>query len=166
MNSKVGKQAALGAVAGAAGTALIQGMMAGSQRFAPQTLPPIKKDPGEFFVEQAEKILPERVREQIPEKAHKSVAGSLGFFYGATFGVLYAAMCARRRSSLTARVLMDGAALGTGTWAVGYLGWLPATRLMPPVWEQEPKQVVPGILSHVVFGIATVGLFKLLAKRV
>jgi hypothetical protein len=47
MNKKVTKQAAIGAVAGVAGTALIRGMMAGSQRFAPETLPPIKKDPGE-----------------------------------------------------------------------------------------------------------------------
>jgi uncharacterized membrane protein YagU involved in acid resistance len=165
MKMEIGKQAAIGALAGAAGTAVIQGMMAGSQRFAPETLPPMKKDPGEFMVEQAKSALPRKVRKKIPQKAESAVASTLGLGYGSTFGLLYAALCANRRSSSATRVLVDGAALGTATWAVGYLGWLPATRLMPPVWKQEPKQILSGILSHVLFGIATVGVFTWLARK-
>jgi len=43
------------------------------------------------------------------------------------------------------------------TWATGYLGWLPATGLMPPVTKQQRPQVMMPILHHIVFGIAAVG---------
>lgn len=165
MREGMGKRVAMGALAGAAGTALLQGMMTGAERFAPDTLPPMKKDPGEFMVEKAKQTLPRRARRQIPEAVESGVASSLGFGYGATFGAVYAAMRARARPASATQILAEGAALGTATWASGYLGWLPATGLMRPVWKQEPKQVVSGILTHVLFGIATVGLFGWLAKR-
>ena len=46
-----------GAAAGLVGTALVQGLMAASQKWAPQSLPPIKQDPGEFMVEKVEEQL-------------------------------------------------------------------------------------------------------------
>ncbi len=159
------KHMVAGAAAGAAGAALIRGMMAGSQKLAPETLPPMKQDPGEFMVEQAKKALPQRVQERIPAKAQKAVASSLGFGYGISFGLLYGLLAGKRRRSGTAAILKEGSALGIATWAVGYLGWLPATKLMPPVWKQRPKQVVPEILSHILFGVGAVAVFKALAKK-
>lgn len=153
MGTTIGKSALLSAAAGAAGTAMIRGMMKASQQFAPETLPPIKEDPGHFMVKQAKRVLPSNV--EISEKTEELAAGALAFGYGMTLAGVYGA--ARPRAGNT---WLEGTGLGLATWAVGYLGWLPATKLAPPVWKHETKQVVPGILSHVLFGIATVALFK------
>ncbi len=115
------------------------------------------------MVEQATKALPEGIRARIPEQAAKTVASSLGFGYGMTFGLLYALPRGRKAGSTT-RLLSEGAGLGIASWAIGFLGWLPATKLMPPVWKQQPKQVVPSILSHILFGVAVAGAFHALAK--
>ena len=152
--------AALLMAAGLAGTALIQGMQAASQRWMPQTMPPMKENPGDFMVEQAEEALPDRISEKISEPVEGALSQGLAFGYGMTFGALYG-LAGRRDRSL----LLDGTLLGLGSWAVGYLGWLPATGLMPPVWKQEAKQVIPGILSHVAFGVATVAVLDWLMNR-
>ena len=72
-----------------------------------------------------------------------------------TAGALYSAL--RPRPS---NVLVDGAALGLGVWAVGYLGWLPALGLMPPIQRQETEQVAGPIVQHLIFGIATVAAYE------
>ena len=54
----------LGAAAGLAGSVFIQGLLAASQKWAPQALPPIRQDPGDFMVEKAEELLPERLRQK------------------------------------------------------------------------------------------------------
>lgn len=46
-----------GVAAGLVGTIAIQGMMAGSRRWAPQTLPAIRRDPAEFMVGKAKSVL-------------------------------------------------------------------------------------------------------------
>jgi hypothetical protein len=148
-----------GMAAGLVGTVLVQGLLAASQKWAPQSLPPIKQDPGEFMVEKAEEQLPDKVREKIPEGLEKAAAKSLAFGYGTTFGALYATSGPQTRS-----LLLEGSALGLGAWSVGYLGWLPATGLMPPVAKQEPGQIVGPIVSHILFGIVTVGFYRLLRR--
>jgi hypothetical protein len=149
----------IGAAAGLAGTFVIQGVLAASQKWAPRSLPPIKQDPGEFMVQKAEEHLPHKVRQKIPEELEKAAAKSLALGYGTTFGALYAISRPE-----TKNWLLEGTALGLVAWGAGYLGWLPATGLMPPVTEQEPKQVVGPILSHLLFGIATVGLYRFLRR--
>lgn len=149
-----------GAAAGLAGTFLVQGLLAASQKLAPQTLPPIKQDPGEFILQQVEEQLPDNLRERIPEQLEKAAAKSLGLGYGTTFGLLYAVSRPEVKN-----LLLEGSLLGLITWGAGYLGWLPATGLMPPLAAQEPEQIAGPVLSHVLFGIATVGLYRLLHQR-
>ena len=151
----------LGALAGLAGTVFIKGGMMASQRWMPETLPPMEEDPGEFMVHKAEEALPEDTRERIPDSAETAIAQALGFGYGVTFGALYAALPRHARS-----IALDGSVLGLATWAVGYMGWLPAAGLTPPVWEQKPKEVIPNIVSHVLFGIITVAALRQMEKRV
>ena len=160
MNNDIAAQKiGAGAAAGLIGTALIQGLMAASQKWAPQSLPPIKQDPGEFMVEKAEEQLPAGLREKIPEPLEKAAAKSLAFGYGTTFGALYATSRPETKS-----LLLEGSALGLAAWGVGYLGWLPASGLMPPVTKQDPEQIVGPILSHILFGIVTVGLYRLFER--
>jgi hypothetical protein len=160
MRDGKGKSILFGTAAGLAGTALIQGMMKASERFAPETLPPMKEDPGKFIVKKAEKLLPESAREKISNKAESIASTVLSFAYGTTAALLYNAIPRKAR-----RLLLDGAALGGLTWAAGYLGWLPATKLTPPVKEHQPKQIVGGVASHVVFGIATIAVFEFLREQ-
>jgi hypothetical protein len=152
-------RAALGAAAGLASTFVIQFLRTQTAKALPETVPPIREEPGVYVVEQVEELLPDETREQITEGFEQAAAKSLAMAYGATAGALYGALLADDRSALA-----DGAILGLGVWAVGYLGWLPATDLMPPVQEQETPQVVAPIAQHLVFGLATVAAYKLLQR--
>ena len=135
---------ALGAVAGAAGTMLMQAMLMTSGKLLPQSKPPIKQDPGKFMLDNVP--LPEPVR-PLAEK-------SLHLGYGMTSGAIYGALRARRGSPV-----FDGALLGLGVWAAGYLGWLPATGLMPGVHKQEPQQIAVPIVQHAIFGVAVAAAY-------
>jgi hypothetical protein len=137
---------ALGAVAGAAGTMLMQAMLTTSGKFLPSSKPPIRKDPGEFMLDKVPVDVPEPVRPWAVKSMH------LG--YGMTSGAVYAALRARRGSPV-----FDGALLGLGVWAAGYLGWLPATGLMPGVHRQEPQQVAVPIVQHALFGVAVAAAY-------
>jgi hypothetical protein len=132
---------ALGAVAGVAGTMVMQAMMMTSGKFLPESKPPIKQDPGKFMLDKVPIDVPEAVR-PLAEK-------SLHLGYGMTSGAIYGALRARRGSAV-----FDGALLGIGVWAAGYLGWLPAADLMPPVTKQTPQQIAVPIVQHAIFGVA------------
>jgi hypothetical protein len=137
---------ALGAVAGVAGTMVMQAMMMTSGKFLPESKPPIKQDPGKFMLDKVPIDLPESVR-PLAEK-------SLHLGYGMTSGAIYGALRARRGSAV-----FDGALLGIGVWAAGYLGWLPATGLMPPVHQHEPQQIAVPIVQHALFGVAVAAAY-------
>jgi hypothetical protein len=80
--------------------------------------------------------------------------------YGITFGSLYAAVRPHGGNPW-----LDGTLLGLGTWGAGYLGWLPATGLMPPVWKQSTRQAWAPILEHALYGIAVVSAFDWMNKK-
>ena len=109
---------------------------------------------------QAEKHLPRRTWLAIPRTAETAAGFGLSFGYGATFGALYGAI--RGDDS---NVLVDGAVLGLVCWAVGYLGWLPAAKLIPPPWKQTPAQMAGPIIEHIAYGIVTAGAYSVLQKR-
>jgi hypothetical protein len=147
-----------GAIAAVLATFALQGLRTASQKYAPGTMAPVRQDPGEFMVEQATEALPAAVEQRIPESVESAAAQSLHLAYPATAGALYAAL--RPHGD----VLLDGAALGLGVWAAGYLGWLPATGLMPPVTEQNPAQTVGPAVRHALFGIGTVLAYQQLQE--
>jgi hypothetical protein len=111
------------------------------------------------MVEQVESALPVARRAQVPPKGKAAAEKGLQLGYGATFGMLYG-LAAGEGSPLVA-----GAVLGLATWAVGYLGWLPATGLMPPVTRQEPARVAGPIATHLGYGIATAAAYRWLRRR-
>jgi uncharacterized membrane protein YagU involved in acid resistance len=123
-------------------------------------MPSMRKDPGEFMVHQAERALPAKAMQRIPQPAEHAAAQALGMGYGMTFGAAYAAL---RRGGGPA--IRDGALLGLICWAAGYLGWLPAAGLMPPLWKQKWSQLCPPVIEHIIYGIATVAGFDLLHEQ-
>ena len=97
-----------GAGAGLAATVGMQGMRTATQKWVPQTMPPIKQDPGKFMVDRAESVLPPEKRERVPETVESTAASLLHLGYGMTAGLLYAALGSRRA---------EPAARRTGGWA-------------------------------------------------
>src|SRR5262245_4351320 len=144
-----------GAAAGLAATLALQAVRTSTQKLMPEAMPPMRTDPGEFMVEQAEEVLPRETRDDIPGAADSAAAKSLAMGYGMTFGALYGAL-----RDDGGDILIDGLALGLGVWAIGYLGWLPATELMPPITEQTGEQVAGAILQHGLFGLVTTMMYR------
>ncbi|MBV9497595.1 MAG: hypothetical protein JOZ54_25385 [Acidobacteria bacterium] len=157
---RLDKRLALGAVAGFAGTFLMQGMLKATGRLMPDAQAPLSGDAGEYMVGKLEHPLPEETVAAIPASLEKAAAKSLHMGYGMTSGMLYAAMRPRPRNAA-----LEGAVLGLGVWAAGYLGWLPAAQLAPPIQDQTVKQVVVPMLEHVLFGIAVATLYDGMSRR-
>jgi hypothetical protein len=152
---------AFGAVAGFAGTIVIQSLLMAHQKVSPKTMPPINRDPGEFMLSKAKAALPAKAQDRVPPKVEAVSAKLLGLGYGMTFGAMYAV--ARPK---TKRAFLEGALLGLAAWAVGYLGWLPGAKLMQPVWKQKPTQVILPVAEHALYGVATVAGYRWLQERV
>src|SRR5436853_1439401 len=133
----------LGAAAGFGATMVLHQVMTLTGKAIPDSKPPTRQDPGKFMIAKVEKIV------HLPEKLEPAAVKSLQLGYGMTSGALYGAI--RNR---TASTLLDGALLGIAVWAAGYLGWLPATDLMPPITQQSARQVAVPIFTHIVFGVA------------
>lgn len=66
------------------------------------------------------------------------------FGYGALAGALFAALPPPRGS---------GTAFGLGIWAVSYLGWIPALRILSPASQHPVQRNLLMAAAHVVWGI-------------
>lgn len=135
-----------GAGAGIAGTLAIQNAMKVQRKFLPSTTPPMRQDPADFMLEHSPI--------EIPEKAEPVVKKMMQLGYGIAVGALYGALRKHPRN-----VLLEGTLLGLGTWAAGYLGWLPKAGLLPALKEQTLAQISGPIATHLVFGIATASAY-------
>jgi hypothetical protein len=145
-----------GAAAGAIATAaVIHPLMSIRMAKFPRTAVPLRQDPGEFVVDQVERLLPGELKYRVPRGVENAAVRSVQVGYGVGFGTLYGLV--RKKPG---NVFVDGLALGLVTRAAGYLGWLPATKLMPPVTEQRADQIVPPILEHVAFGVGAVAALR------
>jgi len=153
-NDGIWTKIALGAAAGLAGTLVIQGLQTANQKWAPKAQAPIRMHPGKFMIDKVKNVLPESAANSISPGVEKTLMNLLPVGYGSTGAALYTAL----RSD--PHVVLDGAALGAAVWAAGYLGWLPAFGLMPPVKEHTPAQIASSVGQHVLYGIATVAAFK------
>jgi hypothetical protein len=151
----------LGAAGGFVGTLAIQALLTASQKWLPNTVSPIRQDPGEFMVETGKEALPTPVRQRIPQMVERGAARALAIGYGLTLGGLYALLRPQGSS-----LLVNGVILGIATWAAGYLGWLPALGLMPPVWQQKAPQAIAPIAEHALYGMATVATYDWLRARI
>lgn len=148
-----------GAAAGLAGSLALQVLRTASAQFAPDSIPPIHPDPGEFMVGKAEALLPPAVTSHIPSLVEAAAAKGVAASYGMTAGAVYGLL---RPSA--GDTLVHGVTLGLGTWAVGYLGWLPALGLMPPVSQQDATEALGPVVRHALFGIVTVAAYRALSE--
>jgi len=149
----------LGATAGLAGTCALQLIRKANEKWIPEGSPPMQGDPAGFMLRRTKESFPERVREKIPRSAEQALMKLLPLGYGMSFGALYATARPTIR-----REAGEGVLLGLICWAVGFLGWLPKTGLMPPIWEHKPKQIVRPIVEHALYGVATVEGYRWLKR--
>jgi hypothetical protein len=135
--------AAEGALGGALGTLFIQQAMALAQRL-PEPLqgPALREDPGQFI---ARKL-------NVSPPLREPLAKSLHWAYGTTWPFLFGALAPKLRRKGWAKLLLAGAGLGAAVWAVGYLGWLPATGLTKPVHREKVSRTTSGLFGHIIYG--------------
>jgi hypothetical protein len=151
-----------GALGGALGTALMRKGVKASQRLPERFKPTaVRRDPGEFMVAKVEELC----GKPLPRRLREALASGLPWGYGVTAGALLG-LCTRRSGLRTASsALLAGAALGTALWAVGYAGWLPATKLTPPLQRQGGRHVAVSLLTHILFGVVSAIPLLLLDRK-
>jgi len=160
--SDLARQALIGAASGVAGTVAIWLAQTATRRYLPQASEPMRLDPGEYIVHKAHRMAPPSTWKYMPHTAEKAAATSLSFVYGGLFGALYGLV----RPLVGGSAALNGLMLGIICWAAGYLGWLPATGLMPPIWKQKPAQVAGPVAQHAIYGIAAAAAHDLIAEHV
>ncbi len=89
------------------------------------------------------------------EQAQDWTATALHLAFGAAAGSLFEP--ARQIARLPIPAPIQGAAFGTGVWAVSYLGWAPALSVMPPPRRDRPGRPLVMLSAHWVYG-ALLGL--------
>jgi hypothetical protein len=162
MRDNVMAHATAGILGGALGTALLRQGMKASEKL-PLRLQPThsRTDPGEFMVMKLEqfrgKPLPRTVRDVVVQGLH--------WGYGMTSGLVLGVATSRRHIPTVPSALLAGAVMGAGVWAVGYAGWLPATKLTPPLTQQGGRHIAVSLLGHVAFGIVAVAPILLMDRR-
>jgi hypothetical protein len=153
------KRTAIGATAGVVGTMALQASRSAADKWIPGATPPMT-DPAEYMTERAKRALPPSAQRAVSGKPQHAAAWGLGLMYGMLFGAIYADL--RPRGG---RSWIDGIILGLGVWAIGYLGWLPGAKLMPPIWKQSAKQATAPAAHHALYGMATVAVYDWLADK-
>jgi hypothetical protein len=165
MRDGLGVHTAEGALGGALGTLFIGRAMRMTQRL-PEKLRPTMPDenPAELVIRALE-----RLREKpLSRAAREGLEHALHWAYGITWGGLLGLATSRVRIRTIGSALLAGAALGGAVWAIGYAGWLPLTRLTPPVHQQGAKHAGTSLLTHIGYGLvsaAPIYLLDRLARR-
>ncbi len=158
LKEEVLQQIGMGAAAGLIGTAAMQAVRTANEKMAPQTITPMRRDPGKYMADRAQEVLPDSAAGRVGEQGKGIASLLLSFGYGSTATALYSAL---REEPQT---LLDGAVLGVAVWAIGYLGWLPALRLTPEIRQQTKGQVAMSVAQHIVYGVASVSAYRRLRK--
>jgi hypothetical protein len=149
MQNGIGMHTAEGALGGALGTLAIMQALRLSHRLPLKLQPAMpRRDPGDFMVSKVEQMR----HKPLPRSVHDGLATALHWAYGIGWGAALG-MAAGREPLGAGRVLSMGAGMGALNWAAGYIGWLPATKLLPPVHRQGMGHVASSLISHVGYGM-------------
>ena len=97
---------------------------------------------------------------EVPPDTRAAAAAGSHLAYGAAAGAVYG--LAQEGLGLPAA----GAGVGFGLllWVAGYLGWLPATGVLPQPWRQRAGDALTPVAAHVVYGLA-LGLVERAVRR-
>lgn len=96
----------------------------------------------------------------LPPGRLSAAALTAHFAYGAATGALYPMLDRRREPTLAA-----GSAYGLAVWAISYLGWIPALRILTPATRHPAARNRMMWSAHVVWGSALAAVCRMLARR-
>lgn len=106
--------------------------------------------------EEITEVFEERILgKKLDEPANKMLTWVSHFGYGTTLGAGYILLA----SWLSLDSVLSGLLYGLGVWAMSYLGWLPAFRVLPPATEFPPERRRMIVIAHLVWG-AALGFFR------
>jgi hypothetical protein len=99
-------------------------------------------------------------RVQLPDDDARLVNNITHWAFGVLAGVPYGVLAGSLRNPRVAY----GAAFGTGVWATGY-AVLPKAGLYKKITEYDQATLAKDLGAHLVYGLATAAVFKLLRPR-
>jgi hypothetical protein len=99
-------------------------------------------------------------RRELPDHRARLVNNVMHWGYGIVNGATYGVMV----GSLPLPKVRYGAPFGAGVWATSYVV-LPAAGLYRPIWEYEGRVLAKDLSAHLVYGLATASVFRLLVMR-
>ncbi len=135
-------------VGGAVATGLALAVMKRVDRL-PRPLRPQQpsRDPGLEMISRGERRFG-----ALPAPVKSVGAQLLQWGYGMTGPLALGIVSSKLGVRSPVKTLLAGAGLGALVWAIGYAGWLPALRLVPPVHKVPMQKNAAGLLHHVVYG--------------
>ncbi|MCK7544631.1 hypothetical protein MLC59_10670 [Marinobacter bryozoorum] len=81
------------------------------------------------------------------------------FLYGAAAGSLWGAVADK-----SSRPAVGGAAFGAAVWAAGYLGWIPAAKVLRPATQHPVRRNLLMLAVHCMWGASTAGWTRVLTE--
>jgi hypothetical protein len=146
-----------GALAGAAGTAVMTLMM---RKVAPKVVPEDMR-PDEFVPKKAVEWAEEEAGRPHALTEAQEMKAALGahLSYGSSMGALYG-LARSRMDGIPAP--LSGTLFGMAVWALSFEGWMPALGVAKPPTERSPKKVPMPIMAHLVYGAITALAFDAL----
>lgn len=138
----------MGLVGGVAGTMAMQAIMKASGKLPEPIRPPMPaRDPGQVMMEKAQTVVG-----TLPVKVHQVGAQGLHWGYGVVGPLAMAAVSSILGARSTGKTILAGTLVGVAVWAAGYVGWLPALGLVPPVHKVPIGKSASGLLGHAAYG--------------
>lgn len=101
------------------------------------------------------------LRHQLDEPQRQGLTLASHFGYGAVGGALFAALA----QTAGATGPLSGSLFGLGVWAISYLGWLPAARVLPPATKHPIERTLLMVAAHLIWGACLGWLTALLAPK-
>jgi hypothetical protein len=149
---KAWAEAVAGVAGGLLGTVVMDRLMRSAQRLPEPLRPPaLEEDPGEHMAWRAEM----RAGHVLAERTHERLGRGLHWAYGVVWPTALALCLHRARVRPLSLAAGVGAALGTAVWAIGYLGWLPATHLLEARMKRRMGRQLTALGSHVAYGVVS-----------
>jgi len=159
---------ARGLVAGAAGTAAMDALLFVRYRRGGGTSTPeaweLSESLSSWDDAPAPALVGKRLVEglfdiEVPSSRVALVNNVTHWAFGAFTGVQYGIVA----GSLPKPRIFYGLPFGATVWAIGYV-ILPAAKLYQPIWKYDLKTLANDLSAHLVYGLATAGALRVLAR--
>jgi hypothetical protein len=106
------------------------------------------------------RVLEGFLQRELPDEAAALTSNATHWATGLQWGVLYGLVAG---SATRPPMSASGAALGTAAFATSY-ALLGLAKVYRPIWEYDPRTLGKDLGGHLVFGLATAAVFRVLGR--